>query len=136
MAGKQAKIIGDRELKAVLGSVARHRHAVRDRAIIMLSVKAGLRAAEIAGLTWGMVLDAQAQIGDVIELQDSVAKRGGGRTIPMHPALKFALAHLHDASSVGSETPVIQSERGAAMRASSIVNWFAELYRRAGLTGC
>lgn len=134
--GKQAKIIGDRELKAVLGSVTRHRHAVRDRAIVLLSVKAGLRAAEIAGLTWGMVLHAQAEIGDVIELRDSVAKRGSGRTIPMHPALKFALAHLYDASSVGSDGPVIRSERGEAMRPSSIVNWFAELYRRVGLSGC
>lgn len=136
MAGKQAKIIGDRELKTVLGFVTRHRHAVRDRVIVLLSVKAGLRAAEIAGLTWGMVLDAQGRIGDVIELRDAIAKRGSGRTIPMHPALKFALAHLCDSTSASSETTVIQSERGRAMRPSSVVNWFAELYRRAGLTGC
>jgi len=136
VAGKQAKIIGDRELKAVLGFVARHRHALRDRVIVLLSLKAGMRAAEIAGLTWGMVLDAQERIGDVIELQDSIAKRGSGRTIPMHASLRFALAHLYDESSVNSAAAVIQSERGAAMRPSSVVNWFADLYRRAGLTGC
>ena len=32
--------------------------------------------------------------------------------------------------------PVIMSERGAAMTASSVVNWFADLYREMGLAGC
>jgi hypothetical protein len=37
--------------------------------IVLLSAKAGLRAGEIAALTWDMVLDPQGQVGSVIELR-------------------------------------------------------------------
>jgi integrase len=58
----------------------------RNRVIVLLSAKAGLRAGEIASLTWDMVMTASGQIGDVIELRDRAAKKGAGRLIPMHPA--------------------------------------------------
>jgi hypothetical protein len=41
--------------------------------IILFSVKAGLRAAEIANLTWEMVLDPSGAIGTVLELRDHAA---------------------------------------------------------------
>ncbi len=47
--------------------------------MILLSVRAGLRAGEIAKLTWSMVLDADRRIADRIELHDSAAKKGSGR---------------------------------------------------------
>ena len=55
MAGKQAKIISDAELRRLLGLIHRGRYAARDRVMVLLSVKAGLRACEIAGLTWAMI---------------------------------------------------------------------------------
>jgi len=94
VAGKQAKIIGDRELKAVLGFVARDRHAVRDRAIVLLSVKAGLRAAEIAKLEWSMVLDARGRVADTMCVEDVIAKSRAGRRVPLHPDLREALTKL------------------------------------------
>ena len=136
MAGKQAKLIGDGGVSRLLSLVARHRHAERDRVIVLLSVKAGLRACEIAGLTWGMVLDARGQIGDVIELRDAIAKRGGGRLIPLNPTLKAALCKLWQIEPSSAGAPLVRSERGEAMRANSIVNWFVSLYQRAGLEGC
>ena len=33
------------------------RHPIRNRVIVLLSAKAGLRAGEIANLTWDMVVD-------------------------------------------------------------------------------
>ena len=56
MAGKQAKLLNDAMVRAMLRHVRTNRHALRDSIIILLSVKAGLRAAEIAKLTWPMVL--------------------------------------------------------------------------------
>jgi len=44
--------------------------------IVLLAAKAGLRAGEIANLTWDMVLDPTDEIGPVIELRDSAAKNG------------------------------------------------------------
>ena len=66
------------------------RNALRNRVIVLLSAKAGLRAGEFANLTWDMVLDATGRIGGVIELRDSAAEKGSGRIIPMHPELRAA----------------------------------------------
>ncbi len=61
--GKQAKALSKGQTEAVLGYLARTRHPTRNRLIFLLSVKAGLRAKEIARLTWLMVNDAQGDVG-------------------------------------------------------------------------
>jgi integrase len=134
MAGRQAKTLTKQQLAAALRRTGRSRYGDRDRAIILLSAKAGLRAGEIAKLTWPMVVDAQGRIASQIELHDAAAKKGSGRTIPMHPALSRALAELQPRD--GMDGPVIRSERGSALRPSSVVNWFARLYRDLQFDGC
>jgi integrase len=57
-------------------------HPLRNRLIVLLSVKAGLRAGEIANLTWEMVLTPTADIGTAIELHDWAAKKSGGAADP------------------------------------------------------
>ena len=59
---------------------------------MLLSLKAGLRAGEIAKLTWDMVVGPTGEIGTVIELRDCAAKKNSGRLIPIHPSLRAALA--------------------------------------------
>src|ERR1700687_3386481 len=94
MRGKQAKILSDGHLRRLLTYVGATRYPDRDRVMILLSVKAGLRAGEIAGLTWGMVLDPSGTVGAVIELHNSAAKKNSGRLIPVHPDLRAALIAL------------------------------------------
>lgn len=53
-------------------------------------MKAGLRAAEIANLTWDMVVGPTGLVGPVLELLDQAAKNKGGRRIPLHPDLRAA----------------------------------------------
>jgi integrase/recombinase XerD len=75
MAGKQAKVITPPMLKRMLRHVSRSSSfPERDRAMILLSVKAGLRACEIAGLDWPMVLDARGRVSDTIHVRDLIAK--------------------------------------------------------------
>ncbi|MGE3541696.1 MAG: hypothetical protein AB7N91_30265 [Candidatus Tectimicrobiota bacterium] len=64
MQGKQAKILSPAQEKAILGSLATTRYPTRDRVMLLLSLKAGLRAKAIADLTWAMVTDASGQVGD------------------------------------------------------------------------
>jgi len=103
--------------------------------MVLLSFKAGLRAGEIAKLTWPMLLTADGRIADRIELHDGAAKKASGRSIPLHPALRRELQKL---GRNGVEGAVIPSERGGSqgMRPNSIVNWFRQLYREVGLNGC
>src|SRR6476620_2987712 len=57
MAGRQAKVITPGMLRRMPGYVRRSRYPRRNRVIVLLGVKAGLRACEIASLEWSMVLD-------------------------------------------------------------------------------
>ena len=134
MAGKQAKILNDSQLAQLLAYACKTRYPSRNRVIVLLSVKAGLRAGEIAKLTWDMVLDPSGELSPMIELRDWAAKKKSGRTIPLHDDLAAALtAWMIETSSSG---PVIRSERGGPMNPISIVNWFKTAYQSMGLAGC
>src|SRR3954467_2976675 len=136
MAGKQAKILTRQQVREALSRARRGRYTQRDRVMILLSVKAGLRAGEIAKLTWSMLLDADGRIGHRIELHDRAAKKRSGRIIPLHPELRRAVLLLR--RKTGDDGAVIRSERGGSqgMRPGSVVNWFRRLYADLGLSGC
>jgi integrase len=136
MPGRQAKILSTSDVDDLLVFASCTRHPLRNRVIVLLSAKAGLRASEIANLTWDMVLDPAGQIGNVIELCDNAAKKGGGRIIPMHPELRDALAALRDVEAQSKSNRVIRSERGSAMTPPSIVVWFNRAFKNIGLKGC
>lgn len=51
MPGKQAKILSDQDIAQLLTYCRGQRHADRNRVMVLLSVKAGLRAGEIAKAT-------------------------------------------------------------------------------------
>jgi len=121
-------------MAALLAYAATTRYPVRNHLVVVLSVKAGLRAGEIAKVTWDMVVDATGEIAGVLELRDCAAKRGSGRLIPMHADLRSALAVW--GQMTGTTAPIIRSERGGPMAPVSIVNWFAAAYRATGLEGC
>ena len=139
MSGKQAKILSDTEVNQLLHFARRTRNPLRNRVIVLLSAKAGMRAGEIAALTWDMVLDPQSQIGSVIELRDSAAKKGSGRLIPIHPDLAKALAAWRKSSgskASADSTYVVRSERGGQMTPLSVVVWFNRAFHKVGLKGC
>jgi integrase len=134
MPGKQAKVLSKDNLQDLLVYASATRNPIRNRVIVLLSAKAGLRAGEIANLTWDMVVDPNGAIGTVLELRDHAAKKRSGRLIPLHKNLRDALASWR--SVTGGTGPVVLSERGCAMTPLSIVVWFARAYRAVGLEGC
>ena len=93
--GKQAKILSRHQEKAVVDYLTHTRNPERDRAMFLLSIKAGLRVGEIAALTWAMVTDATGNVSEAIALPDNASKGKSGRTIYLHPDLKQALENLH-----------------------------------------
>jgi integrase len=135
MVGKRAKILSLDHVEDLLVFARLTRHPIRNKVLVLLSVKAGLRAGEIANLTWQMVAEPTREVGTSIELQDCAAKKGSGRVIPIHPDLHAALVKLAVMSSDLSG-PVIRSERSGPMAPISIVCWFAKAYRAIGLEGC
>ncbi|HEY1862340.1 MAG TPA: site-specific integrase, partial [Roseiarcus sp.] len=74
------------------------------------------------------------KIADDLAIQDTIAKKQGGRRIPMHCDLRRALQRLlRTEEPLG---PVIRSARGRHSRPTSVVNWFAALFRELGFAGC
>jgi integrase len=134
MAGRQAKILSNQQIEILLVFASTTRNARRNHLIVLLSLKAGLRAGEIAKLTWDMVLGPTGEVGSVIELRDCAAKKKSGRLIPIHPALRSALSTWRKMTT--GTGPIIRSERGGPMTPESVVNWFAIAYRAVGLEGC
>lgn len=136
--GKQAKVLSEAQIRAALSEVERSRYPGRDRVMILLSVKAGLRAKEIASLTWAMVTDAEGAIAECIQLPNGASKgKGGGRTIPLNRVLRESLVSLHAARGdrVDPRRRIIRSERAAGLGAASVQVWFARLYAKLGFTG-
>lgn len=134
MPGRQAKVISAAQLRAALRRVRKGRNPLRDRVILLLSHKAGLRAAEIAGLTWSMVLTSSGALAEHIALADRIAKKRSGRAIPIHHELRTALLRLRRED--GCNGHIIKSQRQEKLRPSSIVNFLCALYQDLGLHGC
>src|ERR1700737_1855229 len=87
MPGRRAKILSGPDVGDLLVFASCTRRPLRNTVLVLLSAKAGLRAGEIANLTWDMVVDATGQVSGRIELADTAAKKCSGRSIPIHPHL-------------------------------------------------
>jgi integrase len=135
MVGKRAKVLSPDNIEDLLVFARQTRHPIRNQVLVLLSVKAGLRAGEIANLTWPMLAEPTGEVGRSLELQDCAAKKGSGRAIPIHPDLHAGLVKLTRLTLV-LDGPVIQSERGGPMTPVSIVCWFSKAFRTVGLEGC
>lgn len=134
MPGKQAKTFSADHIDDLLFLAERSRHPLRNRLIVLLSVKAGLRAAEIAKLGWDMVLDPSGEVGRTLALRDQIAKKRSGRTIPIHADLRQALVEARQLCD--GHGPIVRSERGGAMTPMTIVVWFNRVYKELGFEGC
>lgn len=138
---RQAKTLSRQQIEAVSSYLLNRRHGLRDQTIFNLSIRSGLRAKEIASLTWAMVTTSDGKIGDAIHLTNVASKGKSGRIIPMNKAVKDNLGRLlleqqkvrhFDITSAY----VITTERAKQTSAQSIVNMFSKWYRDLGLLGC
>lgn len=136
MPRQPAKALEQADVRRLLVYARHQRHFIRNRVLILLSFKAGMRACEIAGLRWCMVLASDGVVADQLSVACAIAKGGSGRIIPMHRQLGAALERLHASQGRPRDGPVIPSERGGHMTPAGVVNWFGALYRQLDLAGC
>jgi integrase/recombinase XerC len=139
MQGKQAKIVSPTQERAILGYLATTRYPARDRVMVLLSIKAGLRAKEMASLTWAMVTDAQGQVAEVLHVSNRASKgKTGGRTMPLHPDLQAARVTLQRerVDMAAPERPILFSERGGGLSPATVRLWFHRLSTSLKMEGC
>src|SRR5712691_5232362 len=139
MQGKQAKIVSPTQERAMLGYLETTRYPHRDRVMFLLSMKAGLRAKDMAFLTWAMVTEATGQVTETIHWENRASKgKTGGRTIPMHPDVQAALATLQTArgDAPRPDQSVLFSERGGGVSPATVRLWFHRLSTSLKMEGC
>ncbi len=136
MKRQPAKVLEPGDVRRLIEHVDRQRYPIRNRVIILLSFKAGLRACEIAGLDWTMVMGSDHRVSHLISIASGIAKNGTSRRVPISAELKTALNRLHSDQDKPIRGAIVRSERGDNMTAGSIVNWFGGTYQQLGLVGC
>ena len=135
---KQAKVINQNMATGMLRYLQTTRHPIRNTLIFLLSEKGGLRAKEIASLTWSMLQDAEGDIGTEIVLTNSASKgKKGGRVIPMAKVLQTAVRnHKETSKNTEPHHHIIQTERASKTTAQVIVNNFQKWFAEMGYEGC
>ena len=138
--GKQAKTLNKAQTQMVSKHLSYGRNGLRNQTIFLLSIKEGLRAKEIASLTWKMVMDSDGVVGNSIHLPNSSSKGKSGRIIPLHKDVRDNLSKLLDIqmrrSTFTVDNHIIQTERANRASPQSIVNMFWLWYKELGLVGC
>jgi len=123
--GRQAKIPSEHQQQALLAWLETRKHADRNRLIVLLSYKAGLRAKEIAALKWSMVMNADGDIADHIHLTNDASKGKSGRIIALNKELKKQIIKVRKIDGItiaDAGQAVIQTQRGQGTSAQVIVN--------------
>lgn len=133
---KQAKLLSRAQSDAVLAFVATTRHPLRNRLIFLLSARAGLRAKEIAKLTWDMVTDSDGTVAADIALRNEASKGASGRVIPMSKELRSAMEAWRAEGDWSPTQRIITTERAKSTSSQVIVNLFRSWYARLGFQGC
>lgn len=137
MATRRAKVIEEGDYQKVLNYIDGYSdNKIRDSLIFLLSVKAGLRAVEIALLRWECVLNSDGTVADFIELFSDMTKKKKERTVPMNKELKQFI-ELHKPANPNYKDTIIKfgwkKKKGAA---HAMVVWLGRLYESVGLKGC
>jgi integrase len=145
MAGKQAKTINERDFERLLSACVDTRYPERNIVACYLSYKAGLRAVEMAKIKRRNVMSSDGLVDWWLRLEDSMCKRGSGRSIPMHPYMRTAIIELFKKVPGCPNDPLLLSERSMTnpsgddpdcFAPKSISILFKKLYDKVGLIGC
>jgi integrase/recombinase XerD len=139
--GKQAKTLSKTQVEAATAFLLTRRHGLRDQTVFLLSIRAGLRAKEIANLRWSMVTEADGNVSDAIHLTDDASKGKSGRIVPMNKQLKGNLFKMltvarQDRHFEPETAYVVTTERSSRTSAQAVVNMFKRWYNDLGLLGC
>lgn len=134
----QAKTLSASELRRVLAYVTVHPHADRNRAIVLMSHWAGMRAKEIAALRYCDVLTPSGAVKEEIHLSAEQTKGRYARTVYIGGKLQKELAaYVRAVPPKSAEAPLFPTQKcpTRGFTANTLAQWFLQLYRKAGIEG-
>ncbi len=140
MAKKRAKVLNEAQLSKLLTYLdAKSTMPERDKLVVLLTFKAGLRVGEVAKIRTSHMLDVTGRPANVITVFGSVAKGGRCREVPMHPDIRHALVAFLEkypkAKHVALARRKTCGNRSGCTSANALTVWFSRIYREAGFSG-
>lgn len=131
---KQAQVLGERDIKRVLGAISKRTYCTRDRAMFMLSLLAGMRVGEIASVRVSDVYEANGKVKEQIRLSKDQTKGEEARTVLLNAQVQAELTTYSYTLSRKGQDPLFVSKWGKQMSPNSLVQVFGRFYRQAGLS--
>jgi hypothetical protein len=98
MEGTHATLVRPTQERAMLGSL----DPTRSPSQVLLSIEAGLRATDLASLTWAMVPDAHGQIAETMPVANRASTGTTGGRTTYHDATRHRGRHRRHASARGA----------------------------------
>lgn len=135
---KQAKTLTQQNLKQVLDYVAVHKHALRNRTMLLCTHYAGMRVGEVANLRYADVMDGTGTIRDEILLTAEQTKGRHARTVFVNAKLKRELeiyVRNYKPSNLTDSLFYTQKRQTTGFTPNTLAQYFHYLYKRAGITG-
>lgn len=140
MATKRAGVLTAEQFAKLMERVSVSQHPARDRVMLLLSFKCGLRACEIARLKWADVTDAEGNILKAkawIELGHDITKGKKPDTkVAMHPELVVALTALKSVTTNQKYLMYAPQARDGIMSVSNVTVYLFNLYKKLGFSKC
>jgi integrase/recombinase XerD len=132
----QARTLKERELKQLLGFIGLHRHALRNRIVLLLGHWAGMRVGEIAALRYGDVLAADATILHEIRLSAEQTKGSKARVVYLPEKLrKELLNYVRTYPQADPNHALFYNQKNPQFTPNALAQLLHTLYRAAGLNG-
>ena len=135
---KQAKVLNNTEVRKVLDYVATRKHALRNRALVMMMFNTGMRVSEVASLRIRDVLDSEGNIKNEICLLAENTKTNEARTVFVNEKLRRELQQyvkLLVNTNPNCKFFYSQKRDSDGFSASTLCQHFHYLYKRVGLDG-
>jgi integrase/recombinase XerD len=132
----QAKTLTQTEIAQVLGYIAQHSYALRNRVMLLTGLWSGMRVGEIASLRVGDVRNSDGSICAEVRLTAEQTKGRQPRTVFLPQKLRDELtAYLALRSGVRDQHPLFVTAGRRAFSANVMAQHFHYLFRRAGVSG-
>lgn len=133
---KQAKVLADHEMNKLRDYIAKKSVAPeRDDLIFLLSFHAGMRASEISKIDLDAMTDASGEVSNRIIIDNSVAKNGRGREVPMTPKLQDAVIRFRRRYPDATYVAIGTYKNGRRMSPNTLSVYMREVLQRVGLSG-
>lgn len=132
----KALAINEAEHGQFMAYLSETRHFLRDRAIYLLTLRAGMRIGTVAQLNLKDVIDASGNLKKVVILRKSITK--GNKTVSAylsHPELRKALEEWLESRKNNVRETLFYSQKGTAFSPNSLSKMMLAHYQKAGLEG-